>query len=162
MPKPAWFGEAEGMQERRSAARHSVYLGAQFRGRGKSAAPVTLLDLSMLGCRIEQSYLLQEGSYGWLKLDGLEAIYSKVAWRRDTFVGLEFDVPLHERVVERLVASSATLTPSASELSAIAMRTRALARNEDSLSIALELLTLATARACVLPRTKPSRRSDEV
>jgi hypothetical protein len=64
MPKPTWFGEAEGMQERRGAARHSVYLGAQFRGLGKSAAPVTLLDLSMLGCRIEQSYSLQEGSYG--------------------------------------------------------------------------------------------------
>ena len=139
------------MQERRGAARHSVYLSAQFRSRGQSAAPVTLLDLSMLGCRIEQSYSLQEGSYGWLKLDGLEAIYSRVAWRRDTFAGMEFDTPLHVRVVERLVASSATLTPGAFELAAIATRTRALARREESFSIALELLTLGTARGCILP-----------
>jgi hypothetical protein len=139
------------MHERRASARHSVYLGAQFRSRGQSAAPVTLLDLSTLGCRIEQSYSLQEGSHGWLKLDGLEAIYSRVAWRRDTFAGMEFDTPLHVRVVERLVASSATLTPGTSELAAIVTRTRALARKEESLSIALELLTLGTARGHVLP-----------
>jgi hypothetical protein len=52
------------MQEQRGAARHSVYLGAQFRSRGRSAALVTILDLSMLGCRIEQSYSLQKVARG--------------------------------------------------------------------------------------------------
>jgi hypothetical protein len=139
------------MEERRGAARHPVYLEALYRGRGQSAAPVTVLDLSALGCRIEGLYSLPEGSCGWLKLDGLEAIYLRVTWARDTFAGMQFETRLHERVLERLVASSAALNRGATELASITMRSRALARNEESLSVALELLTLTAARRPASP-----------
>ena len=129
------------MEERRRALRHPVNLKAQYRARGRSAAAVLVLDLSALGCRIEGLHSLEEGGYGWLKLDQLEGIYSRVAWHRDTFAGLEFETQLHESVVERLATSSAVPRPT-EELCSIATRTRALARKEESLSVALELISL--------------------
>jgi hypothetical protein len=87
-----------------------------------------LLDLSVLGCRIELSGDLQADSWIWLKLPGLEPRYSRVAWCKAGFAGIEFEVPLHEAVFDCLVEMDRL--PSEAELGqlrSIGQRCRALA-----------------------------------
>jgi hypothetical protein len=98
------------------------------RERGRGAFSVTLVDLSMLGCRVELNSDLEPGAWVWLKLPGLEPRYSRIAWCRGCFAGIQFEVPLHEAVVDCLVGLD--YVPSASELDdlrRISARCRALA-----------------------------------
>jgi hypothetical protein len=114
--------------ERRRAARLALNLAASVRERGRSPFTVALLDLSVLGCRIELSGDLQADSWIWLKLPGLEPRYSRVAWCKAGFAGVEFEVPLHEAVFDCLVEMDRL--PSEAELSqlrSIGARCRALA-----------------------------------
>ena len=116
--------------ERRRAARIALSLAASLRERGRTAVSVSLVDLSTHGCRIELGSDLEAGSWVWLKLPGLEARYSRIAWCRGCFAGVEFEVPLHEAVVDCLVRLD--YIPSGSELGElrrIAARCRALASN---------------------------------
>jgi hypothetical protein len=103
--------------------------------------------LSTSGCGVVGSCSLEEGSNGWLKFDGLEAIYSRVAWRRDTFAGIEFDTQLHRAIVERMVTSSPAFGQESCDLGSVAMRMKTLARDEDSVPVAMELLSLSVAAA---------------
>ena len=133
--------------ERRRAARLALNLAASVRERGRSPFTVALLDLSVLGCRIELSGDLQADSWIWLKLPGLEPRYSRVAWCKAGFAGVEFEVPLHEAVFDCLVEMDRL--PSEAELGqlrSIGERCRALAaRTPDRADehIVAELIALA-------------------
>ena len=114
--------------ERRRAPRLAISLEASLRERNRAAFAVSLVDLSILGCRIELSSDLEPGSWVWFKLPGLEARYSRVAWCRGCFAGIEFEEPLHEAVVDCLVGMEHQ--PSQAQLDEmvrIAARCRALA-----------------------------------
>ncbi len=114
--------------ERRRAARLALNLAASVRERGRSPFTVALLDLSVFGCRIELSGDLETDSWIWLKLPGLEPRYSRVAWCKAGFAGIEFEVPLHEAVFDCLVEMDRL--PSEAEigqLKSIGQRCRALA-----------------------------------
>ena len=116
--------------ERRRAPRIALSLAASLRERGRTAVSVCLVDLSTLGCRIELGADLEADTCIWLKLPGLEARYSRVAWCRGCFAGIEFEVPLHEAVVDCLVGLDHV--PSEAELDQlrrISARCRALAYN---------------------------------
>ena len=133
--------------ERRRAPRIALSLAASLRERGRTAVSVCLVDLSPLGCRIELGSDLEPGSWVWLKLPGLEARYSRIAWCRGGFAGIEFEVPLHEAVVDCMVRLD--YVPSGTELQElrrIAARCRAIASNPpertDEETI-VELLALA-------------------
>lgn len=115
-------------RERRRATRLALNLAASVRERGRSPFTVALLDLSILGCRIELGGDLQPDSWIWIKLPGLEPRYSRVAWSKAGFAGIEFEVPLHEAVFDCLVEIDRL--PSEAELSqlkSIGERCRALA-----------------------------------
>jgi hypothetical protein len=116
--------------ERRRGPRLAISLAASVRERSRAAFSVTMVDLSTHGCRIELMSDLEPGAWIWLKLPGLEARYSRVAWCRGCFAGIEFEVPLHEAVVDCLVALD--YVPSENELEQlrrISARCRALASN---------------------------------
>lgn len=116
--------------ERRRAPRLALSLAATVRERGRPAFSVTMVDLSTNGCRIELMSDLEPGSWVWLKLPGLEARYSRIAWCRGCFAGIEFETPLHEAVVDCLAALD--YVPSETELGElrrISARCRAIALN---------------------------------
>jgi hypothetical protein len=126
--------------ERRRAPRLATSLAGSLRERGRPAFSVELVDLSTHGCRIELSSDLQPGAWVWLKLPGLEPRYSRVAWCRGCFAGIEFEVPLHEAVVDCLVAMD--YVPSASELD----RLRCI--SERCRSIAARMAAVAGDETC--------------
>jgi hypothetical protein len=134
--------------ERRRAPRLAISLAASLRQRSRPAFSVGLVDLSSLGCRLELSSDLEPGAAVWLKLPGLEARYSRVAWCKGGFAGIAFEDPLHEAVIDCLVGMEKE--PSRAEieeLRRISARCRALAARASEPSgrgaAADELLALA-------------------
>lgn len=87
----------------RKAERTHVEFGAGLRQRGASGVTVQILDLSTHGFRASTHLDLQPGSDVWLKLPGLEALHSRVAWMNGHLVGCEFVRPLHPAVLQMVV-----------------------------------------------------------
>ncbi len=89
----------------RKAERCHVEMGAGLRQRGASGVSVQILDLSTHGFRASTHLDLPPGTDVWLKLPGLEAWHSRVAWMNGHLVGCEFIRPLHPAVLQMVVAS---------------------------------------------------------
>ena len=87
----------------RKAERKSVDLGAGLRQRGASSVSVSIMDLSTHGFRASTHLDLPAGADVWLKLSGLEAMHSKVAWTDGHLIGCEFVQPLHPAVLDMVV-----------------------------------------------------------
>src|SRR5688572_19466767 len=114
--------------ERRRAPRLAISLAASLRQRSRPAFSVGLVDLSPLGCRLELSSDLEPGTAVWLKLPGLEARYSRVAWCKSGFAGIAFEDPLHEAVIDCLVGMDKEPSEAdLAELRRISARCRTLA-----------------------------------
>jgi len=88
----------------RNAERTHVELGAGLRQRGASGVSVQILDLSTHGFRASTHLDLEKGADVWLKLPGLEAMHSKVAWMNGHLVGCKFERPLHPAVLAMVVS----------------------------------------------------------
>ena len=133
--------------ERRRATRLAINVDATLRERGRSSFPVRLVDLSALGCRAEIYADVPADSPVWLKLPGLEPRYSRVAWSRSGFAGIEFEAPLHPSVVDILAGIDRVPTEAElAELRRISARCRALAaklKHETEEDDAARLLALA-------------------
>jgi hypothetical protein len=107
---------------------------------------VRLLDISTLGCRLELWSDLPVDTWVWLKLPGLEPRYSRLAWCRGGFAGVEFEAPLHEAVVDVLAGIERMPTDTElDELRRISRRCRDLASglDEDEADSAAQLIALA-------------------
>lgn len=89
----------------RKAERCHVEMGAGLRQRGASGVSVQILDLSTHGFRASTHLDLPIGTDVWLKLPGLEAWHSRVAWMKGHFVGCEFVRPLHPAVLQMVITS---------------------------------------------------------
>lgn len=87
----------------RQAERTPVDIGAGLRQRGASGVSVEIVDLSTHGFRASTHLDLQPGTDVWLKLPGLEAMHSHVAWTDGHWVGCEFVRPLHPAVLQMVV-----------------------------------------------------------
>jgi hypothetical protein len=87
----------------RRAARTHVEMGAGLRQRGASGVTVQILDLSTDGFRASTHLSLPVGADVWLKLPGLEAMHSHVAWTDGHLVGCAFVRPLHPAVLQMVV-----------------------------------------------------------
>ena len=132
--------------ERRRSPRLAMNLAATMRERGRNAFSVRLVDISALGCRIELYSDLAPDTWVWLKLPSFEPRYSRIAWCRGGFAGIEFEAPLHETVVDVLAGVEHLPTPAeTAELQAIARRCRDAATRlcDESDPTMMELLALA-------------------
>jgi hypothetical protein len=129
-------------QERRRVERLALRLTATMRDGRNSRVRARVIDMSTHGCRIECSTVVEDGSWIWLGIAGLETQYCRVVWHCQEFVGLEFERPLSEAVFEKLLADQGQLPETAiKELRSIASRTHWLARQaaDDDIAILADL-----------------------
>src|SRR3954454_13460498 len=129
-------------EERRRVERLALRLTATMRDGTKSRVQARVIDMSTHGCRIECTSPVEDDSWVWLSIAGLEAQYCRVAWHCQEFIGLEFEKPLAEAVFEKLMADQARLPETTiKELRSIASRTHWLARQagDDNIAILAEL-----------------------
>lgn len=150
--------------ERRRANRAALRISATMREGSQSKARVRLIDISTHGCRIECNSTVAADARLWLTIAGLEAQYCRVVWHCQEFVGLEFEQPLADSVLERLLQGQQQLpVERINELRDIATRTHWLARQADDAEIhPLAELSKACAVDAVVEgfRLSEARRGD--
>ena len=128
--------------ERRRVERLALRLTATMRDGTRSRVKVRVIDMSTRGCRIECTTNVEDNSWIWLSIAGLENQFCRVIWHHQEFVGLEFEKPLSDAVFERLLAEQGCLPETAiKDLRNIASRTHWLARQatDDQIHILAEL-----------------------
>ena len=122
--------------ERRRANRAALRLTATMRVGSSSRVKSRVIDLSTHGCRVECSSTVATGSWVWLSIAGLETQYCRVVWHCQEFVGLEFEKPLADSVLDRLLQDQKQLPETGiNELRDLAARTLWLARQADDSNI---------------------------
>ena len=128
----------EGQPDRRRVPRAALRLNATIREPGRSRVGVKVIDISTHGCRIEAISGATVDSWVLLTIAGLDTQYSRVAWSRHEFAGLEFATPLADTVLDRLLQDQSELSEkSITELRDIATRTHRLSTaNGDDESLA--------------------------
>jgi len=131
-----------GQPERRRANRAALNLTATMREGSRSKAQVRVIDISTHGARIECTSPVTDDSCIWLNIAGLEAQYCRVVWHCQEFVGVDFEKPLAEAVLDRLLKDHQQLNEKAiSDLRSIASRSHWLARQatDEDIHILAEL-----------------------
>jgi hypothetical protein len=124
--------------ERRSVERLALRLNATMRDGTKTRVRVRVIDMSTNGCRVECTSSVEDGSWVWLSIAGLETQFCRVVWHCQEFVGLEFERPLSQAVFDKLLADQQRLPDTAiKELRSIATRAHRLARAADDTQIAI-------------------------
>ena len=129
---------AQVREDRRRVERLALRLTATMRDGTKSRVKVRVIDMSTHGCRIECSSSVDDDSWVWLSIAGLETQFTRVAWHCQEFIGLEFEKPLSEAVFDRLLQDHEQLPEGAiNDLRSIATRTHRLARQAEDRDIAI-------------------------
>lgn len=70
------------------------------------ATKVHLRNLSRSGFQTEWPYKLEKGDRIWLKIEGVHSLPALVAWNDNFMIGCRFEVPLHEAVLQRILAQA--------------------------------------------------------
>jgi hypothetical protein len=133
---------SQGKGERRRVLRLALRLTATMRDGRSSRVRARVIDMSTSGCRIECTAPVEDESWIWLSIAGLETQYCRVVWHCEEFIGLAFERPLSEAVFNKLLADQGQLPETTiKELRSIASRTHWLARkaNDDDIAILAEL-----------------------
>jgi hypothetical protein len=124
--------------DRRRVERLALRLNATMRDATRSRVRARVIDMSTHGCRIECTSPVDEDSWVWLSIAGLENQFCRVVWNCQEFIGLEFEKPLSDAVFDRLLADQGQLPESTiKELRDIATRTHWLARKAEDSDIAI-------------------------
>jgi hypothetical protein len=122
--------------ERRRASRTALRLSATIREPNRGKVEARLIDISTHGCRVEAISGASPDAWMWLNIVGLESQHCRVAWHCDEFVGLEFETPLAEAVLDRLLQDHQQLSETGiKELREIAVRTHRLASTQPDAEI---------------------------
>jgi PilZ domain len=151
---------AQVLEERRRAERLALRLSATMRDGTRSRVKVRVIDISTQGCRIDCSTTVEDDSWVWLSIAGLETIFCRVVWHHQEFVGLQFEKPLSDAVFERVLAEQGQLPETAiTDLRGIASRTHWLARQAQDQDIAI-LADLS--RKCAVDAVVEGLRRTEV
>ena len=128
--------KAQVQPDRRRASRTALRLSATIREANRSKVEARLIDISTHGCRVEALFSASPEGWVWLSIAGLETQYCRVVWHCDDFVGLEFETPLAEAVLDRLLQEGQQLSEAAiQELRDIAVRTHRLAASQPDAEI---------------------------
>ncbi len=118
----------ENPADRRRVERSALCLDASIREPGRGRVAVRVIDISTHGCRIEATSGPNPDSWVLLSIGGLETQYCRVVWNCQEFAGLEFETPLAEPVLEKLLSDQKQLSEKTiSEMRSIATRTHRLA-----------------------------------
>ena len=128
--------------ERRRVERIALRLSATMRDGTRSKVGAKVIDMSTNGCRIECSSTVEDDSWIWLGIAGLETQYCRVVWHAGEFIGLQFEKPLSDAVFDRLLQEQAELpAEEIAELRSIASRTHTMARKaeDDKIAVLAEL-----------------------
>ena len=129
---------AQVQPDRRRVERTALRLTATMRDGTRSRVKVRVIDMSTNGCRIECSSSVEDDSWVWLSIAGLENQFCRVVWHAHEFIGLEFERPLSEAVFEKLLTDQGQMPDTAiKELRSIATRTHWLARQAEDADIAI-------------------------
>ena len=88
----------------RLARRLDVRMTGSLREQGSSKFEVDVLDMSVSGCRLETSFLLNPGAKVWITIPGLSALEAEITWRRNYSYGCRFTSLLHAAVLDHIVA----------------------------------------------------------
>jgi len=129
---------AQDQADRRKVERTALRLTATMRDGTRSRVKVRVIDMSTNGCRIECSSSVDDDSWVWLSIAGLENQFCRVVWHAHEFIGLEFERPLSEAVFEKLLTDQGQMPDTAiKELRSIATRTHWLARQAEDTDIAI-------------------------
>jgi hypothetical protein len=129
---------AQVQPDRRRVERTALRLTATMRDGTRSRVKVRVIDMSTHGCRIECSSSVDDDSWVWLSIAGIENQFCRVVWHAHEFIGLEFERPLSEAVFEKLLADQGQMPDTAiKELRSIATRTHWLARQAEDADIAI-------------------------
>ena len=124
--------------ERRSVERLALRLNATMRDGTRSRVRARVIDMSTHGCRIECTTPVEDDSWVWLSIAGLENQFCRVVWHHEEFIGLQFEKPLSDAVFERLLTDQGQLPETTiKELRDIATRTHWLARKAEDTDIAI-------------------------
>lgn len=119
---------AQDQPDRRRVERSALRLNASIREPGRGRVSVRLIDISTHGCRIEATSGPNPDSWLLLSIAGLETQYCRVVWNCQEFAGLEFETPLAEAVLERLLGDQKQVSETViSDMRSIASRTHRLA-----------------------------------
>jgi len=97
--------------EGRRAERRVVNLAASLREPGATICDAEVLNLSSDGYMAHTHLALEQGQVVFLKLAGLEALKSRVAWVDGNKIGFEFTAPLHRGLLEQLTSNEAKPIP---------------------------------------------------
>jgi hypothetical protein len=95
----------------RRTERRMVNLAAGLREPGATICDAEVLNLSVDGFMARSDMALEQGQYVYLKLPGLEAQKSRVAWVDTEKAGFEFAAPLHRGVLDQLTSNEAKPIP---------------------------------------------------
>ena len=94
-----------GSDEVRRDPRHPVAIPGRYRRGAGRPTDVQFLDLSRSGCRFFDKFgTLKVGSQITLKIGTFGPIVSTIIWRRDGYVGVAFEPPLHDAVLDHITA----------------------------------------------------------
>lgn len=97
--------------EGRRAERRIVNLAASLREPGAAIADAEVLNLSTDGFMARTGLTLEQGQIVYLKLPGMEAQKSRVAWVEADKAGFEFSAPLHGALIAQLTATERKTIP---------------------------------------------------
>jgi hypothetical protein len=95
----------------RRTERRVVNLAASLREPGAAISDAEVMNLSTDGFMAQSELPLEQGQIVYLKLPGLEALKSRVAWVDGNKAGFEFTAPLHRGLLDQLTANEAKPIP---------------------------------------------------
>ena len=89
--------------EKRDRVRHAIIREARCHTSRGQSLDGQMTDLSASGCRFySQRTPLGVGEIVSVRIDGLEGVLGRVRWVQGSVMGIRFERPLYEPVVEHL------------------------------------------------------------
>ncbi len=114
----------------------ALQLQASLREPGGARVPVRVIDIAAEGCRIEQLCAHALPPFVWLYPATIDAQYARVIWNREHFAEIRFDTPLHDAVLNNLLAGhQSPVERDIPDLRNIARRVRDLADRSSRRSV---------------------------
>ena len=92
------------VDNKRSQERHVVQVAGRYRSRVGASKDIWIKDISQTGCRFFDKFsVLAIDSSLLFRVGHIGPIPARVRWREKSVVGVEFERPLHESVLDHII-----------------------------------------------------------